>query len=60
MNNKNNENMRFQTFRQISEDRITYIGNSDGEMIEPLSAETYIHASNEEDRKTLERIYGLR
>lgn len=60
MDSKNNENIRFQTFKEILEDRITYIGNSDGEMIEPLSVETYIHANNEEDRKILERIYGLR
>lgn len=49
-----------QIFRRIPEERIRHIGKFDSETIETSSAEVHIFAKNEEDRKVLEGVHGLR
>lgn len=49
-----------QIFRRIPEDRIRHIGKRDNEPIETSSMEVHIFAENEEDRKVLEEVHGLR
>lgn len=49
-----------QIFKRIPEERIRNIGNSDNEPIETSSAEVHIFAKNEEDRKVLDEVHGLR
>ena len=47
-------------FKQIPEERIKHIEKHDNEPIETSSAEVQIFADNEEDRKVLEEVHGLR
>lgn len=49
-----------QIFKLIPEERIRYIGNYGNEQIKTSSAEVHIFAKNEEDRKVLEEVHGLR
>lgn len=49
-----------QIFKRIPEERIRHIGNCDNEPIKTSSAEIQIFAKNEEDRKVLEEVHGLR
>lgn len=47
-------------FKQIPNERIKNFEKRDNEPIETSSAEVQIFADNEEDRKILEEVHGLR
>lgn len=49
-----------QIFKRIPEERIRHFGKQDNEQIETSSDEVQIFADNEEDRKVLEELHGLR